>query len=114
MAYNEQLTNRIREALIHVPNVEEKVMFRGVTFMVDGKACMSTGDDELMCRIDPALHDTLVEMNGVRTMVMKGREYKGYVYVHEDEIKTKKKLEYWVGLALDFNKHAKAAKKKKK
>ncbi len=36
-----------------IDNVEEKKMFRGMTFMVDGKMCVSVGDDEIMCRIDP-------------------------------------------------------------
>jgi len=114
MAYNEKFTNRLREALGGVKNVEEKKMFRGVAFMVNGKMCISVGDDEMMCRIDPAVHEEAVEKNGVRTVVMKGREYKGYVYVHEDVVKTKKDLNYWVNLALEFNKYAKAAKKKKK
>ena len=87
-------------------------MFRGVTFMVNGKMCISVGNDEIMCRINPALHNELVEKNGCRTMKMKGREYKGYVLVNEEAIKTKKELQYWVGLALDFNEQAKASKKK--
>ncbi len=37
MAYNEKLTNRVKSALAHLQQVEEKKMFRGVTFMVDGK-----------------------------------------------------------------------------
>lgn len=114
MAYNEEFTDRVREALAEVKGVHEKKMFRGITFMVNDKMCMSVGDDELMCRIDPALHNELVEKNGVRGMVMKGREYKGYIYIHEDVLKTQKDLNYWVTLALEFNKHAKAAKKKKK
>jgi TfoX/Sxy family transcriptional regulator of competence genes len=113
MAHNEELTLRVREALAHLPKVEEKRMFRGVGFMVNGKMCVSTGDDELMCRIDPALHDELVERRGCRPMIMKGREYKGYVYVKEDEINTRKKLDEWIGFAVDFNKRAKASVKKK-
>jgi hypothetical protein len=31
---------------------------------------------------------------------MKGREYKGYVYINEEGIKTKKDLDYWIQLAL--------------
>src|SRR5690349_8592046 len=103
MAYNEVLTNRVREALANVPNVEEKKMFRGIAFMVNGKLCVSTGNNELMCRIDPALHDELVEKNGCRTMIMKNREYKGYVYISEDCIQTKSELEYWLSFALSFN-----------
>ena len=47
------------------------------------------------------------------TVKMKGREYKGYVYISEEGIKTKKDLAYWISLALDFNKLAKSSKKKK-
>ena len=42
MAYNEKLADRIREALFDIPRVEEKKMFRGVTFMVNGKMCVLT------------------------------------------------------------------------
>src|ERR1051325_807379 len=114
MAYNEQLADRIREALIERNDVEEKKMFRGVTFMVDGKMCISVSGQDMMCRIDPALHDTLVEKNGCRSVMMKGREYKGYIYVSEEGIKSKKEFDEWVNLCLDFNKRAKASKKKKK
>lgn len=113
MAYNEKLTNKIREALENVSQVEEKKMFRGVAFMVNEKMCITVGDDEIMCRIDPVLHETVLEKNGTRAVIMKGREYKGYVKVHEDVIKTKKELSYWVNLSLAFNQFAKASKKKK-
>jgi len=114
MAYNEELTNRVREALAGVPNVEEKRMFRGATFMVNGKMCISAGNQELMCRIDPASHNEAVEKEGCRTVVMRGRDYKGYIYIHEDAIRSKKDFNYWIGSALDFNERAKATPKKKK
>ena len=114
MAYNEKLTERIREALAHLPNVEEKRMFRGVTFMVNDKMCISAGDNKIMCRIDPSIHEEALKRKGCVTVKMKGREYKGYVYVSEEGIKTKKDLDYWIRLALEFNKLAKSSKKKKK
>ena len=114
MAYNEKLADRIREAIQHLPKVEEKKMFRGVTFMVDGKMCVSVSGEEMMCRIAPALHEAAVEKNGCRTMFMKGREYKGYVYINKEGIKSKRDFEYWLNLSLDFNKRAKATLKKKK
>jgi TfoX/Sxy family transcriptional regulator of competence genes len=45
MAYNTKLADRIREALAHLPDVEEKEMFRGVCFMVDGKMCVCVSGD---------------------------------------------------------------------
>jgi hypothetical protein len=46
-------------------------------------------------------------------MVMKGKTMKGYVYVSQEGFSTKKELDYWINLCLDYNKEAKAAKKKK-
>jgi TfoX/Sxy family transcriptional regulator of competence genes len=113
MAYNEKLTDRIREALSNIPDIEEKKMFRGVTFMVNGKMCVSVGDNEIMCRFDPALHDTIIENTGCREMVHGGRTMKGFVFVSEEVLKTKKELDYWIRLSLDFNKKAKSSKKKR-
>jgi TfoX/Sxy family transcriptional regulator of competence genes len=114
MAYDEKLADRIRQALAHLPKIEEKKMFRGVTFMVNGKMCVSVSGNEMMIRFDPALQETIAEKNGFRTMIMRDREYKGYGYISQQAIKSKKDFDYWVGLALDFNKRAKASKKTKK
>jgi hypothetical protein len=111
MAYNEKLADRLREALAHLSKVEEKKMFRGVTFMVNGKMCVSVSGDEMMCRFDPVLHDTLAERKGFRTMMMKGRQYKGYGYVSLDGIKSAKDFEFWLNQCLMFNSKAKASKK---
>ena len=51
MAYNIKLANRIREALAYLPDIEEKEMFRGICFMVDGKMCVCVSGNEMMCRI---------------------------------------------------------------
>ena len=108
------LTNRIREALADTPDVTEKNMFGGTAFMVDGKLCITVGDRDIMCRIDPAIQHELVEKKGCSAMVMKGRKLKGYVLVSEDSVNNKSELMYWVNLCLAFNKFAKSSKKKKK
>jgi TfoX/Sxy family transcriptional regulator of competence genes len=112
MAYNEKLANRIREALAHLTKVEEKKMFGGVAFLVNGKMCITVGTDSIMCRINPDMHNEAIKNKGVETVEMGRREYKGYVDVSEDVVKTKNDLDYWVELALEFNKIAKASKKK--
>lgn len=114
MARNEKLEARIREALAAMPNVEEKQMFRGTAFMVNGKMMVSAGNDELMFRFDPAMHDEIAAQDGCREMLHNGKPIKGYLYVHESNLKTNKELNHWMCLALDFNKHAKATKKKVK
>src|SRR5579872_2895927 len=113
MEYNEKLVERVRNALAHVPSVKETKMSSGALFMVDGKVCVTVKHDEISCRIDPELYGMELKKPGCSPMLMKGKEFKGYVTVSEEGMKTKKQFDHWIGLALDFNKRAKASKKKK-
>jgi TfoX/Sxy family transcriptional regulator of competence genes len=113
MAFNEKLANRIRERLSHFPNIEEKKMMGGLTFMYNDKMCVGIIKDELMCRIDPELHETAIKKMGCRTMDFTKRPMSGYVLIDESGIKTKKDFDYWIDLALDFNKRAKSSRKNK-
>ena len=113
MAINEQLTNKLRQAFAITPGVEEKKMFSGIAFLVNRKLCVSVGNNRIMCRADPNLHDELIQKPGCTTVIMKGRDYKGYIWVDESVLTTKKQINYWVKLALDFNPQAKATAKKK-
>ncbi|MEO8961672.1 MAG: TfoX/Sxy family protein [Ginsengibacter sp.] len=111
MPYDENLANRIRQSLAHLPNVSEKKMFGSLAFMVDDKMCVTAGPDAMMCRIDPAIHEEVVKNKNCHAVIMRGREYKGYVRVVGDILKSKKEFNSWIRLALDFNKFAKASKK---
>ena len=110
----DDLVSRVRASLGGTRGVEEKRMFGGITFMVRGKMCVSAGKGRIMCRIDPEAHDGALEREGCRTVVMKGREYRGYVYVDAAALRTKRDLESWVKLALDYNARAKASKRSPK
>ena len=114
MAYNEKLADRIRERIVNLPNIEEKEMMGGLVFMYNEKMCIGIIKDELMCRIDPAMHDVAVEKYGCRTMDFTKRPMKGYILVEEAGMRSKKEFDYWIDLALDYNPKAKASKKKKK
>jgi TfoX/Sxy family transcriptional regulator of competence genes len=114
MAYNQLLADRIREYLQDLSNIEEKEMMGGLAFMYNDKMCVGVIKDELMCRIDPQIHDLLVEKNGCRTMDFTKRPMKGYIFVDETAMRNQLEFEYWIKLALDYNKFAKSSKRKKK
>jgi TfoX/Sxy family transcriptional regulator of competence genes len=113
MAYNEKLADRVREiiALTH-KKVEEKKMFGGLCFMVNDKMCVGVETERLMVRLDPAKYEEAMEKDGAKPMNFTGKIMKGYVFVDIDVLKSKKELNYWVGLALEYNKIAKSSKKK--
>jgi len=112
MAYDEKLANRIRELLLNKRSVEEKKMMGGLTFMVNNKMCVGILKDDLMARIDPEVYESALERRGCREMDFTGRPMKGFVFIDPEGTKSKKDLEYWIKLALDYNKRAKASKKK--
>lgn len=114
MAYNEALAQRVREMLASQSTVEEKKMMGGLTFMVNGKMCAGILRDDLMARIDPAMHETALKKKGCREMDFTGKPMKGFVFISPEGTKQKADLDYWIGLALEFNKQAKASKKRKK
>ncbi len=114
MAYDEQLAGRIRERLADLENIEEKAMMGGLTFMYNDKMCVGIIKDELMCRIDPEMHDEVIEKPGCRTMDFTAKPMKGYILVDETGRKRRQEFDYWIDLALAYNPKAKASKKKKK
>src|SRR5690606_11288214 len=113
MAYDEKLASRIRKRLSGLPDVEEKKMMGGLTFMVNGKMCVGIFKNEMMCRIDRAIEQTLLAKKGCRSMELAGRPMKGYVLVEQSAMKTAEAFDYWINCCLDFNKFAKSSKKKK-
>lgn len=111
--YNENLALRVAERLMHIADVEEKLMFTGLVFMVNGKMCLGISKDGMMVRLDPGTLENLSDKDGWEQMVMGGRPMKGYISVSEDVLSRNDELDFWVKLALDFNPFAKASRKKK-
>ncbi len=114
MAYNEKLADKVREiiAVTH-QRVEEKKMFGGLCFMVNEKMCVGVEQNRLMVRLDPARYDEAMEKEGCKPMDFTGKVMKGFVFVDIDALMTRKKLEYWLKLALEYNRSAKLSKRKK-
>jgi TfoX/Sxy family transcriptional regulator of competence genes len=112
MAYNEKLADMVRELISQThKNVEEKAMFGGLCFMVNDKMVLGVEKERLMVRLDPLKYDEVIEKEGCKPMDFTGKIMKGFVFVDADVLTTKKKLDYWVQLALEYNQIAKASKK---
>jgi TfoX/Sxy family transcriptional regulator of competence genes len=115
MSFSETLADRVREiiAVTH-SNVEEKKMFGGICFMVNDKMCVGVRPGKLMVRFDPAIEEEVMEKEGYMPMDFTKKVMKGFAYVDIDALGTKKKLGYWIKLALNYNELAKPSKKKKR
>ena len=115
MPYDEKLADRAREIIAAThKNVEEKRMFGGLCFMVNDKMCVGVEKELMMVRLDPTRFDEVMEKEGCKPMDFTGKIMKGFVFVDAEMLNTKKKLEYWLELALEYNAIVKASKKRKK
>lgn len=115
MAYNEKLASKLRKKLESNPKIkiEEKKMFGGLAFMVNGKMCINVSGNYLMCRYDHNREEELSSKKGFEKLIMGKRKLKGYCHVKPEGFKTKKDFDFWVALCLEFNKIAKSSKKRK-
>jgi TfoX/Sxy family transcriptional regulator of competence genes len=95
MAYNVKLAERIRSQLDDVPFVEKK-MFGGVGFLVNGNMACGVNKDDLIVRVDPDKHNTLLKKPHVRPFDITGRPMKGWLVVEADGVKTAKQLSTWI------------------
>ena len=78
-------------------------MFGARAFVVNGKLCCSVKGNRIMVRVDPSLHAASLKRKGCRPLTMGGRTYAGWLIVQDSALKTKKQLDYWIGLALEYN-----------
>ena len=106
MAYDADLAERVRELLAPERGVEEKKMFGGLAFLVNGNmsVCVS-GNGGLMVRVPPEQTEAFLARPHVEPMVMAGRETRGWLRVHVNGIATRRHLSAWVARGVE---HAKA------
>jgi TfoX/Sxy family transcriptional regulator of competence genes len=97
MAYDEDLANRIRELLGAERGIDEKRMFGGLAFLINGNMSVAvSGQGGLLVRVPPDDTDKLLQRDHASAMVMAGREARGWLRVAADGVKTKRQLARWV------------------
>jgi len=114
MAYNEYLAERIRRALAVRKDVEEKKMFGGVCFMVNGKMAAGIVKDELMVRVVASKYAAALAKPHCREMDFTGKPLKGFLFVGPEGFDTEQELETWLALGAEFADQAPDQPKRKK
>jgi hypothetical protein len=69
-------------------------MMGRLTFMYNNKMCVGIIKDELMCRIEPTLHEIVIEKIGCRTMDFTKQSMKGYIMIDDNGIKSQKDFDF--------------------
>ncbi len=105
MAYDEDLADRVRELVAAEKGVDEKRMFGGLAFLINGNMSVAvSGNGGLMVRVPPDETDKLLTRPHVEPMVMAGRETRGWLRVSVAGVRTKRQLQPWVSRGVDYAK----------
>ena len=102
MAFDETLAARIRDALARKKNIEEKTMFGGIGFLLNGNMLVGVWKNSLIVRLGPdAYDDTLLEPH-VKEFDITGRPMKGWIMVEPEGVEADEQLKDWIKRATKF------------
>ncbi|MFZ0228031.1 MAG: TfoX/Sxy family protein [Mycobacterium sp.] len=103
MAFDTDLADRVRELLAPLRGVDEKRMFGGLAFLINGNMSVAVSrQGGLMVRVPPNDTAKLLERAHVSPMVMAGREVRGWIRVEANGVKTTRQLTAWVTRGADY------------
>lgn len=101
MAYDSGLAERVREALAELP-VDEKRMFGGIAFLLDGNMVCGLLNEDLIVRVGPVVYDESLRLPHTRVFDLTGRVMRGWVTVGPDGYESDRDLRAWVARGLNF------------
>jgi hypothetical protein len=97
MAYDEELAHRLRELLAGEQGLDERTMFGGLAFLLNGNMAVSAASrGGLLARVDPAEGEELLSKPHVSPMEMRGRSMSGWLRIDPEGVRSKRQLEGWV------------------
>lgn len=104
MAFDETLAARIRDMLRELgESAEERKMFGGLTFMVNGYMSCGVLRDDLVVKLAPDTASAAIACyDGVRPMDFTGRPMPGMLYVSPGAVSGEADLRRWVTEAAQF------------
>jgi TfoX/Sxy family transcriptional regulator of competence genes len=103
MAFSEPLAERIRHLLARRKHVEEKKMFGGVGFLLNGHLLVGVRKDSLLVRLGPEQSDEALKEAHVSEFKITGRgTMKGWVVVSLEGVQNDDQLKGWLQRTVKF------------
>ena len=102
MGYSRELADRIRVVIGGRPDVEERAMFGGIAFLVNGNMSVGIVGELLCARLGRDGAQAALAEPHTRPMDFTGKPLSTMVYVEPDGLVRASELQAWVGRALAF------------
>jgi TfoX/Sxy family transcriptional regulator of competence genes len=102
MAFSETLAQRIRQLLARRKGIEEKKMFGGIGFLLNGNMLVGVWKNSLIVRLGPEKGDEALMEPHIKEFDITGRPMKGWVLVEPEGVTSDDQLKGWIQRALKF------------
>jgi len=94
MAFSEALAKRVRQALARRKGIEEKKMFGGIGFLLNGNLLVGVRKDSLLVRLGPEQSDEALKEAHVSEFQITGRgTMKGWLVVSLEGVAERRPVE---------------------
>ena len=102
IAFDESLADRIRQRLARRKNIEEKLMFGGIGFLLNGNLLVGVWKESLIVRLDPEEYEDALKESHVKEFNITGRAMKGWALVEPEGIEADEQLKDWIQRGVKF------------
>jgi TfoX/Sxy family transcriptional regulator of competence genes len=102
MAFDETLAQRIRQALARKKNIQEKKMFGGVCFLLNGNMLVGVWKESLIVRLGQDQGDEALLEPHVKEFDITGRPMRNWVLVEPKGVEDDDQLSGWIQRAIKF------------
>lgn len=102
MSVDESLAARVRAALARKRSIEEKKMFGGICFLLNGNMLVGVWKSFLIVRLGPDQVDQALQRPFVKKMDITGRPMNGWVMVDAEGVPEIDDIKEWILLANKF------------
>ena len=102
MAYNEALAQRVRQRLARRKNVEERKMFGGIGFLLNGNLLVGVWKESLVVRLGEGEGEEALKEPHVKEFDITGKPMRNWVLVGPEGVQDDEQLGAWIRRAVKF------------
>ena len=102
MTFNEALADRIRQGLARKKGIEEKKMFGGIGFLLNGNMLVGVWKNSMIVRVGLDSYDEALLEPHVKEFDITGKPMRGWLMVEPQGVDDDGQVKDWIRRALKF------------
>ena len=102
MAFDEALAERIRRGLARKKGIEEKKMFGGIGFLLNGNMLVGVWKESLVVRLGEEEGEEALKEPHVKEFDITGKPMRNWVLVGPEGVQNDEQLNAWIQRAVKF------------